>query len=211
MIKTVPHAWRAASHRYLWDKRAEAFDEYELLEEQKRWQEQHRKDRQIEHERGTALMERAEEMLSYPLAKVEYASGVEAVREPGRRAEIMAQLRTDGIEEEALSVLEAMPLIVVSITQIHPVRWQMRDAAILAKAGSTLMRQATGAPTSYQQHEVFGEKGSNGKPRDLFPIKQIIIKQAPKRQLPTLNTDAVAEPLENESPKPSEQSKKETD
>jgi hypothetical protein len=96
-------------------------------------------------------------------------------------------------------ILEAMPLLVVLITQIQPVRWQMRDAAILAQTGAMLMRHATGAPTRYQQHEVFGGKGKDGQPGNLFPIKQIIITQAPKKELPGMNGDAAANQQQEET------------
>jgi hypothetical protein len=191
-IKSVPHAWDGAADRYQWRKRAEAFDDHELLEDQEQWKEKHRKDREIEHQCGGELLERAKEMMSYPLAKVECASGVEAVTEPGRRAEIIAQLRADGLNEEDIDRLEAMPIMVVSITQIQPMRWQMRDAATLAQTGAMLMRQATGAPTSYEQHEVVGPKGKDGQQRSLFPIQSITIVDAPKKPLPGLNGDAAA-------------------
>jgi hypothetical protein len=188
-IKCPPGAWSEASNLYKWRKRAEAFDDHQLLEDQEHWKERHRKDREQEHQRGSELMQRAKEMLSYALAKVEHASGVEVVTEPGRKAEIIAQLREAEVNEKIIGSLEEMPIMIVSITQLQPVRWQMRDAPILAEVGARLMRQATGAPTSYQQHEVFGGKGKDGQPSSLFPIKEIIIKQAPKKELPGMNGD----------------------
>ncbi|HKQ06196.1 MAG TPA: hypothetical protein VJ464_13760 [Blastocatellia bacterium] len=212
-IKTVPHAWRDASHRYMWDKRAEAFDEHEQLEDQERWREQHRKDRELEHQKGSELMQRASEMLGFALAKVKVPTGLKLITDAGEIGEVFKQLRTPDEEgvmpnqaivdrlEEMINSL-GLPAIIVSITQLEPVRWQMRDAALLAQTGALLMRQAAGAPTSYEQHEVAGPKGKDGQTRSLFPIKQIIIKAAPKRELPGLNGDAaVAEPLEHESPK----------
>jgi hypothetical protein len=184
-IKSPPSSWSKSSEYYRWRDRADAFDEYDLAEQREQWREQAEANRREEHKAGDDLIACAREMLSFPLAKVEYISGYDVITDPIKKQEIIEQLRENKADEEILKLLEAMPFMIIQKTIIQPVRWQKRDAALYMDLGTQLKRRATGSPTSYQKHEIEAyRRNQKGEPADLFPIKDITIAKAPMKRLP---------------------------
>jgi hypothetical protein len=182
LIKAVPSSWAAAAKKWQWRKRAEAWDETELEERRHKWQEQAESDRNLEHKTGDDLMKRANDMLSYALAHIEYPTDFRVITDVKQKRELLAQIGELGIGEN--SNINECDILIVQTTTIKPIRWSMRDAAEFARVGSLLKRQATGSPTSYNQSELMlNAKNKKGQPSDLFPIETIHVVAAPVRKI----------------------------
>lgn len=182
LIKAVPSSWAVAAEKWQWRKRAEAWDEDEIEERRRKWQKHAESDRDCEHKTGDELMKRANDMLGYALAHIEYPTDFRVITDVKQKRELLAQIRE--LEEGKNSNISERDIVIVQTTTIKPIRWSMRDAAELARIGSLLKRQATGSPTSYDQSELtLNAKNNKGQPQSLFPIKSIIIESAPKREL----------------------------
>ncbi len=65
----IPQSWRAASEKWEWAKRAEAFDEHERAEQLQQWTQRRDELREQEWKYAQDLLDKARQMLVFPLAK----------------------------------------------------------------------------------------------------------------------------------------------
>ncbi len=114
----VPSSWRTQAIRWDWAGRARAWDEHWLQHDEAKWIRRHAQIRNAEWDNFGKLVEKAKQMLEYPLATT---------------------TREQTVGEDGKTVL---------VTNINPTRWAMSDAARLMKIASELGRLASGAETS---------------------------------------------------------------
>lgn len=65
----LPKSWRSASEKWEWTKRAEAFDEHERAEQLQQWAQRRDELREQEWKYAQDLLDKARQMLVFPLAK----------------------------------------------------------------------------------------------------------------------------------------------
>lgn len=114
------------SFRYEWVKRVDRWDEIKAAEDEAQWDEYRRELIHAEQRMSRLLMEKAQEMIAFPLSEVELTT---------RKKE-----GEEGEEEE-----------IVQVTL--PVKWRMADVPRLADTASKLGRLASGLSTERKEIE----------------------------------------------------------
>lgn len=66
---SVPGAWSRAFDKWRWRERAEAWDEHRRQEDEAKWQERREELREKEWDTASKLLEKAEQMLRFPVSK----------------------------------------------------------------------------------------------------------------------------------------------
>ena len=76
----VPGAWRTAAKGWDWKKRAEAWDDHQAAKVEAEWEAKRKQLREREWKTSQAMLDKAEQMLVYPLAKTSREEKDEAGR-----------------------------------------------------------------------------------------------------------------------------------
>jgi len=118
MMSSVPGPWPGSARKWKWNARAQAWDDYEHERLDEEWEAKRKQFREVEWATAQALIEKAKQMLVFPLASTTREQEVE---EPGGK--------------------------VRNVTTVNPARWNLRDAALMAETASKLARLATGQAT----------------------------------------------------------------
>ena len=116
--ESAPGPWTKAAERWKWAERGRAWDDYEHERLDAEWEAKRKQFRDMEWSTAQALIEKAKQMLVFPLASTTREQEVE---EPGGK--------------------------VRNVTTVNPARWNLRDAALMAETASKLARLATGQAT----------------------------------------------------------------
>lgn len=122
-------SWRRAAKKWNWDERAVAWDEYKRTEDEAEWDVRRREIREGEWGQARTLLDRAEQMLKFPLAQIER---VEETYGDGRPK---------------------------AVTIVNPVRWGQRDIARFMRVASELGRLAAEMEQRRQAIEHSGPGG----------------------------------------------------
>jgi hypothetical protein len=149
------------SARYHWQARVSAWEDIKTAEDEAEWDERRRDIRKGEWEQAQTLLDRAEQMLKFPLAQVER---VEETYSDGRSK---------------------------AVTIVNPVRWSQRDIARFMQVASELGRLAAEMEQQRQIVEVrMGEDELNAAiEQELIRLRHI--KEEPsKTRTDTLGTEA---------------------
>lgn len=132
------------STKYAWQERVARFDALQRAEALEAWHARAEDLRDREWKLAQALMDKAEQMLKFPLAEVERTNKVET-SEDGKT-------------------------IIYHITQMNPARWFFADAARVIREASRVARLATGQETDHNKHT--GEVTQIGMTLDEWTKKQ---------------------------------------
>lgn len=122
----LDHLDKPIPNALTWAARAQAWDDHLAQQAQEHWAERTQALREREWKLAQALMDKAEQMLKFPLAEVERTTKVEHT--------------PDG------------QTIINHITQMNPSRWFFGDAARVIKEASRVARLATGQETENTKH-----------------------------------------------------------
>ena len=117
-------AWNRRYRDDDWKARAEAWDAYQRELQEEEWQRRQEAHREDEWRTRTAMLDKAEQMLKFPLAQV---SRDTQVSDSGQ---------------------------VLHVTEVHPAQWRFSDIPRFLDTASALGRRASGLPKEQQSIDI---------------------------------------------------------